>query len=99
MNLNEYIKQTESEFDDKFTMGYEGEYLQNFKSGTKPETIKAFIKTSIERGVELARQEAIDVVEGLKLKYPAGQSSHLFQNTSGHNTALSQVIKKLEDAR
>ena len=88
MNLNKYIKQTEEEFDDKFTMGYEREYLQNFKSGTKPEIIKAFIKTRIERGVELTRQEAIDVVR--ECSFDESGKGDLVADAT-------EVIKKLEE--
>ena len=52
MNLNEYIKQTESEFDEIWG-GYDP------KSDTKglDYKLKSFIKTRIERGVELAFAE------------------------------------------
>lgn len=111
MNLNEYIKQTEEEFQEKF--GDNGAYWQeiiteihygdpDFKS------LLAFIKTRIERGVELARQEAIDVVEGLKRTELLHDEPDEIKRTImitertiniGYNQALDQVIKKLEEMK
>lgn len=85
MNLNEYIKQTESEFKEEFRYWFNDEPIEH----SVYTDIQAFIKTSIERGVELARQEAIDVVEGI-IKA---------ERYSGAPYALNEVIKKLEEMK
>ena len=44
-------------FDEEFTMGYEGEYLQNFKSGRTPEQVEQFISNLLqERDKELVER-------------------------------------------
>lgn len=53
MNLNEYIKQTEEEFNKEFRAP---EPFNDGLLAIKADILLAFIKTRIERGVELGRE-------------------------------------------
>lgn len=90
MNLNEYIKQTEEAFTKEFIKGKPDGFTESAWMDEYNE-IQAFIKTRIERGVELARQEAIDVVREVEKEHGnCGCCSPL---------VYFSVIKKLEEMK
>lgn len=93
--MKTFFEKEMEEFDKKFVIGYEGEYLSNFKPNVTHDKIKSFIASSHKRLLD----EVIERVKGKK----DGIKMHLYEcycptckSADGWNEALTVIISDLQ---